>query len=253
MTRYSIAFVFLAILSPTMSLVEAEDKVQLPSGKEVMAKCLQASGGKDRLAAVKSLTIKGSAEVPEFGLKGAITIHYRGGQVRVESDFAGQTTLQGINNGKGWELAPTGARLMSDVETRELLSSVSMSQLTEPEKIYKSIETVGKKEVDGQACYHLKMAHKLDEGVEELFVSVESGLPLQAITDKQTQLGKVQVVTTLSDYKVVDGIKSATTTSSRLEKLGMTYKATFDSVQYNKPIDDSVFEIPEQVKPLLQQ
>lgn len=61
---------------------------------------------------------------------------------------------------------------------------------------------------------------------------------------------KVTANTTLSSYKEVDGLKSAMKIVQELVGLGMTQEIEFESIKYNAPIEDAVFELPAAIKEL---
>lgn len=232
--------------------VSAQDDAKLPSGKEVLAQCGKVIG-KEKIEQVKTMTMKGVAEIPEFAMKGNVVMNYREGEVNVVANFGGAKTIQGVTDSKGWEITPTtGARLMSEVETQQLMSSLTNIYVVAPEKVYKKIENTGKQAVGDEMCYRVKLVRKLDGGEEEMYFSVASGLPIRTVMSKETQFGKVEVVTTLSDFKVFGGIKTPTKSSSQLEALGMSYNMTFESVNYNKPVEDSAFVVPAEIKKLLE-
>ncbi len=230
----------------------AQTDTSLPTGKELFAKSVEVLGGEDRLKKIETVVVKAEAEVPQLKLTGDVRIYYRKGEMQAVVNFSGVKTIQGVTGGRGWELSPTGGpRLMSDLETRQLIDSVTMGNYVDPDSFYKSIESAGKQLVGSEECYQVDAIRKQDGELERIFFSIRSGLPVKTITRKTTEVGNVEIVTVMGDYKSFDQIKSAGRLSTSIEKLKTTYNMILRSVTYNKPVEDAVFDLPDQIKPLL--
>ena len=159
---------------------------------------------------------------------------------------------QGVEGGKGWELNPmTGARLLSEAEASQLVSSVTLKTYLDPEKAYKTIEVKGFEDVDGEKCVRVDMVRSADDAKESIYFAVDTGLPKLEKSVRKTNLGEVDVVTSIEGYDEYDGIKVPSEMSSQLEKLGMTYNLKTESMKFNGKVDDSVFDVPDAVKDLL--
>ena len=120
-----------------------------------------------------------------------------------------------------------------------------------PESIFQSIKNTGIEEVDRSPCYKLEMKRKGSVDIDTMYYSVKTGLLVKAVSMAPSVLGRIKVETTTSDYKVVDGLKYAMKIRQKMPDLGMTQNIEIESVEYNRKIEDSVFEVPAQIKELL--
>jgi hypothetical protein len=225
---------------------------ELPSGREVVDRFVEATGGKEKYEAIKTMTAKGKFEIRGFS-GGTIELLFAApdkarlnvtvdGFGKVEKGYLGQVAWE--------ESAATGARLMEGEEASRFLEGLNLKATYAPESIYESIENAGIEAVEDERCYKVAMKRKGSEDVDYTFYSIESGLAVKTITHEPLPTGKVTVSTTLSEYEEVDGIKSPTKMVQELADLGMTQEIEIESVKYNEPIEDSAFELPKAAKEL---
>jgi hypothetical protein len=191
-----------------------------------------------------------------FGTGGSVEIQFAApDKAKLTVFVEGFGNVEKGNLGKvAWEVSPlTGARLLEGEEASRFLDGMNMKSTFAPELIYESIENTGIEEVEGEPCYKLAMKRKDSEDVDYTFYSVKTGLAVKSITQEPTQSGKITANTTLSEYKEIDGIKSAMKIVQELVGLGMTQEIVLESIKYNEPIEDAVFELPAAVKELAEQ
>ena len=140
---------------------------------------------------------------------------------------------------------------MQSEETKRHLEQMSMAIVYAPESIFQSIKNTGIEEVDGSPCYKVEMKRKESGDLDTMYYSVKTGLMAKAVTTAPSAVGKIKVETTPSDYKDIDGLTSAMKLTQRMPDLGMTQEIEIASIKYNEKIEDSVFEVPAQIKELL--
>ena len=253
--RTIVGFCFTLIaLGPLVAA--AQEERELPSGQEVVDRFVEVTGGKERYQAVETITITGKIRMRELNSDGALEVFFKHpDKARLNVEVQGIGTIEKGNLGKvAWELNPAmGPRLLERDEARRFLEGINLKATYDPASIYESIENVGTEEVDGEPCYKLAMKRKGSDDVDYTFYSQKTGLAVKAVTQEPTVVGKITATAVLSEYKEVDGIKSAMKIVQELAGLGMTQEIEFESVKYNEPIDDAVFELPAEAKRLAEE
>jgi outer membrane lipoprotein-sorting protein len=249
-TRLQLGLVTIAV---AFSGVAAPAQDKLPTGQEVVDRFVAVTGGREKYEAVKTMTAKGEYRIAQFNTEGTIEIYFaRPDKARMNVDIPNYGKVERGQLGKvAWEVTPQGGpRLLDAQEADRFLAGLDMRAAYDAASLYESIENAGIEEVEGEPCYKLNMKRKGSDEVDVGFYSVETGLAVKALTHEPTQVGKLTITTTFSDYEEIGGIKSAMSLSQEMAELGMTQEIHFDSVEYNKPVDDGVFELPEEVKEL---
>jgi hypothetical protein len=140
---------------------------------------------------------------------------------------------------------------MSDAETEQLMEAITLRTYADPKSVYSSMKNTGLTKLDGVDCYRVKLVRKIGDAAEEILFNVKTGLPVQSTGVRKTELGEVNIVTTMSEYKTFDGLTIPTKTVSRLESIGMTYTANTKSITYNQPVPESAFAVPAGIRTLL--
>lgn len=247
----TLTFLTVVLACPVLQAQDSLNEAKSLSAEQIFEKCAEASGGKAKINGIDSVQMKGEASIPEFGLKGNVTASYRKGSLQVVADFNVTKTIQGITAGQGWELATTGARLMSDSETEQLIDDITLRSYANPKSVYSSMENTGIVKQDGVDCYRVKLVRKVGGKPEEILFSVKTGLPVQSTGVRQSDVGELKVITSFSDYKEFNGVTLPGHSVSKLPSVNMTYTADTQSVKYNQPIPDSAFEVPAEIKKLL--
>lgn len=239
-------FLFLTATLALASTLAAQGR---PSGDELYARYVEATGGKAALQKVTHRHIWGRFDVPAQGVSGPIEILTAAPMLmltKIEIPGMGSTS-SGYDGQVGWVLNPAmGPMLLEGKALDQLKQQADVMAMLEPGKYVASRQTTGEAQHDGKACWVVTVTTKWDEKYTECY-DKESGL-LSATTRTQvTPMGDLETTTEFSDYKAFDGIKMATTT--RANAMGFEQVIKIDSMS-TKPIPASVFEAPAQVKAL---
>jgi len=132
---------------------------------ELVAKNIEAKGGMDKIAAVKTMRMTGKALLPG-GFVGAVSQeNARPNLVRETFSLQGMTAVQAYDGSSGWQIQPFGGRkdpqLMGEDDLRDLLID---SDFDGPMVNYKekgnTIEYLGHDVVDGDDALRLKVTLK---------------------------------------------------------------------------------------------
>ena len=197
-----------------------------PSAADVVAKYVAAIGGKDAIMKITSLKQTSTMQVPAMGLTAEVEAYQAApNKMATKSTIPGVgEMLQGTNGVIAWDANPMqGPRLLNDKE---------LAQTLEGADFY------------GNMLYPADRFSKM----ENLGVADFHGLIVGAETVQESQMGTVQVSSTLSDYKEFGGVKFPTKTEVTMgaNRLVMT----ITNVLINGA-PATAFDIPDAVKPLI--
>lgn len=245
--RTSLAFGL--ILAVSNSSVFAQATATLPSAKEVMAKYVEATGGADALKSIKSRLVKGKMMIKEAGIGGEITtMTVRGGKGYTEVQITGiGTEKQGSDGTTYWSQSQfTGTRILEGAERDQYVRENDFESDLHPEKYYTDMKVTGVEKVGDDDCHRLEKTKK--NGDKQIdFYSVKSGLLLKSVSTIASPVGKMEIETSVSDYRKVGDLMVSFKSEQKLPN-NMTQMITIESVDLNKEIEDSKFELPEEIK-----
>jgi len=230
---------------------QAQDD-DLPSAESIIKNYVEKTGGIDKYKAVKNVFSSGTLSVPQQNISGTMEMTVQmPGKLSADVEIEGiGSIVQGSNGEHTWEISViAGPRLVEGDEAEMLTEETSMDKLVDPANFYKSMETTGVEDVDGEKCYRLVLTKKNDKKVEAYY-SVESGLEVKRATDLSTQMGDVGVEIYFSDYRDVDGILTPFKTEQKMST-GVSVVISFDKMQYNVDVDAKKFDIPDEIQKLI--
>ena len=233
----------------TLALAPALAAQGRPSGTELYDRYIEATGGKAAMQKATSRHVWGRFEVPAQGMGGPIEFLTAAPMkmlTKIEIPGMGSTT-SGLNGETGWVLNPAmGPMLLDGIALDQMKQQADMQAVLDPTKYVKSRETTGEAEHGGKPCWLVTVTTKWNETYSECYDKA-TGL-LSATTRKQvTPMGELEATTEYSDYKLFDGVKLSTTI--RASTMGIDQVIHIDSMS-TKPIPDSVFALPKEIKAL---
>jgi hypothetical protein len=223
----------------------------LPDGRSVIERFITAIGGRDAIMRQTARHVVGKIEMPAQGLSGDIDLW-----AEAPNKMAMTVTLAGIGSFRrgydgtvGWSTNPmAGPALLDSLELRQAQQGADFYGTTlYPDSMFKSIETVADTTFDGKPCYKVKLTTAWDEEYAEFFEK-ETGLQAGGIRSQASPQGDIEVVTTQSDWRPVDGVLMPFKSVQNI--MGMQQIiTTFTSVETTTP-PDSVFALPPEIKAL---
>ena len=235
--KKTITGLFLPLLLLTTFAVHAQ------TAEEVVAKYIDAIGGKDLLQKVNSVYLEGSVQMMGNESPTSVTL-LNGKGYKTESEFNGQKMVQCYTDKGGWSINP-----MSGGNAEPM-----------PEELYKA----GKEQIDvGGALYDyaakgstVTLQGKEKDGYKLLLVSKDKVATtyyfdpttwyLTKLVKKGNMMGQeIEIVISLSDYKKADiGYMIPYNIETNLGGQ-FTFTTTIKKVELNKPVDPVVFSMPK--------
>jgi len=236
----------LACLLAVPLLVAAD----LPSGEKVLQTSLEKSGGAAAFAKVKAVVMTGTVEMAGHNIKGPATVFQKDGKSYTEIGLPGIGKVEEGFDGKvAWESnSIQGARIKEGEERAMVVRAARLSILDSWREFYTSAKTVGLEDVNGKPAWKVEMTPK--EGKPEtLYFDKESGLLVRSTETVTMAMGEIPVESEVSDYRVVDGIKTPFTMTQKA--MGQVMVMHFDKVSYNAEIPPDRFDLPSAVLALM--
>lgn len=224
----------------------------LPSAAEVLTKYVAAIGGKDAIMKITSLKQTSTMQVPAVGITADVESYQAApNKMATKSTIPGVGEMvQGTNGEIAWDANPMqGPRLLGDKELTQTLEGADFyGNLLYPAERFSTLENLGIVDFNGEKAYKVKLVRKASGNETTQYFSVATGLIVGAELTQQSQMGSMQVSSTLSEYKEFGGVKFPTKTEVTMgaNKLLMTIT---NVVINGAPA--TAFDVPEAVKPLV--
>jgi outer membrane lipoprotein-sorting protein len=215
---------------------------------EIIKKNIDAHGGIQKVKAVKSVKVTGKVLPAGLGQEIPIVIQQkRSNLVRVEATFQGKSQISAYDGQSGWKIDPfqgsSDPERVAGDELKELEEQSDMDgSLVDYKEKGHTVELVGKEDLEGTPVYKLKLTLKNGD-VRNIYIDASNYLELKSTSKRQTPGGEIEVENYFGNYKPVNGILMAHSIENKV-KGQVVSQVTFDKVEMDIPIDDSVFKMP---------
>ena len=229
----------------------AQSGESLPSARTLIDKHIAAVGGREKLLAHQSATVKGAFEVPAQGISGTYVLHSaRPNKLLMTITVPGIGDIaSGYDGTVAWSDNPMqGARVLEGKELESMKESTgSDAELRDP-SVITSAETVEKTTMGAQSCYKVKLVWKSGRTSYDCY-AVDNGLRVATSAQQETQMGAIDVSTTLADYKDFGGVKRPSKMTQ--EMMGVQQVMTVSSVEYDT-VPAGAFDLPKGIRALIE-
>ncbi len=251
------------VAASTLTAQEPESAAppsDLPTGKQVMDRYIEACGGEEAFGAIKNRYSESTLEFVGQGIKLEIkTWATRPNLIYIlmESDITGKVE-KGCNGEVFWE-----SSLMSGPVVHEGVQHVmgvrdsTFERFVNWSDIYETAECVGMTEVGDHNCYEVVLTPKEIEGMEEegayhpvhLFVDDTDWLIRKMNSAIEIPAGTIDVEALAGDYQEVDGVLLAH--RLQMNMLGQQRLVTTEKTEHNIDMPEDRFALPEDVQKLV--
>jgi len=228
----------------------AQSPADLPSGREVVRRFVEAIGGADAVRRPRSQHAVGTFDVPGPGISGEIEAFSAApnlmfqrlvvpGLGRVESGFDGVV---------GWLDDPTtGPMLLDGMALEQMKTDAHFYAALHGDEIHQSIETVERTTFEGSPAYKVRLITRSGDEQFEYF-SVDSGLLVGSVVTRVLPMGRVPTTTVLTDYRAFGDLLLPTRWRQRA--MGAEQVVTITRVEFDT-VDISVFALPPRIRALV--
>jgi hypothetical protein len=216
----------------------------LPTIDQILAKAIEATGGKAAIEKHNSRVMKGTLEIPAMGMTGTTETY-----AKAPNKFANIATISGFGSfsqgydGKiAWSNDPVqGLRELSGAELALARREAEFYSDLKFKEMYPKAVVKGKEKVGSGEAYVVE-ATPAEGGPEKLYFDVQTGLLVRRDFTLDSAQGQIPTETYLEDYRVVDGVKIPHTIRQSNPAVQFTIKVT--EVKHNVPVDDAKFNKP---------
>lgn len=214
---------------------------------DVVAKCIEASGGQDAYKSINTLKITAKMHVQGMELP-VIAYVKKPDMGRIEVVFQGMKIITAFNATMGWSINPmqgeTEAKKMPEEAFVRLKEGLQIDHdFIDFQKRGHTLELMGKEEMDGTPVFKLKMTKKSGD-ISYLFVDAEYFLVIKQISKVKRGENEYESEEIFGDYREVSGIMMAHSTETKMS--GKTVQqSTIEKVEVNPTLEDTLFQMPE--------
>ena len=240
----------LSVAAPVFSAA-AQDARDLPDADELIARYVEAIGGRDAHADPTSIRTSGAMSIPGMGLEGEfelIQIPDVGSRMNSSMPGLGEI-MAGFDGEVGWSLNPmAGPQLMEGAELEHMAERTRLAAtLRDPELVLER-ETVDEVEVDGRPCYRVRLVWASGRESFDCY-STETGRLIRSEDVQVSEMGEVPTITEFSDYREFRGMVLPTRIVQRT--MGMEQVMEITSVTVDDADADDLTP-PAQIRTLLE-
>ena len=215
---------------------------------DILARMIEAQGGKEAIAGIKDMTLKGSADLVQQGLSGTLTVFKKEpDKRRVDFEVMGMIITQAYDGRIAWGTNPqTGSteKMSEDQAKEQKRQAMPLVSILYPEKYGLVFTYKGKEKIEEEEYFLLEETYP--DGFKVTFY-IDTGTYLINTTKaKVSGPGgvEVEVEQVMSDFKKVNGIIMAHTITTYQE--GEEYMTiALDEINFNTGLEDSLFEMSE--------
>ncbi|MBZ5858382.1 LolA-like protein [Flavihumibacter profundi] len=232
-----LAFLSAAILGAVTSFAQTAD--------EVVDKYIAAIGGKDNWKKVTTVITEGGFQVQGADVS-VVSTAVLGKGTRQDISVMGMTGYTIITPTEGWTYLPFQGQTKAEPATPEMVK-LGADQLDVQGALvdYKTkghaVELLGTEDVDGVACFKLKITFKSGK-VDTYYIDPKSYYLVKSVTKQSINGQEMELTTAFSNYqKIPEGLLIPMAVSVPLGP-GMTADMVLKKVEINKPVADSTFK-----------
>jgi hypothetical protein len=241
-------FPVLAFAQNTMSVDPEPEPPSRPratmTADQVLAKHIEAIGGRTARAKLSSLVAKGTVEYDNIPLSGTIEVYAKAPDkiLEVMTVPSVGSIMRGFDGVTGWTSNPReGSRVLTGAELASIKRSAAFNGDVEWQTLFKSVSVASVESFAGQDYYILEFVpFGSDETVQRRFYNADTFL----LTRLEGTMGDVRggesVAITISDYRRVSGVLMPFSSETRTSRF--TMKITLKSATFNVPIALSKFK-----------
>jgi hypothetical protein len=215
---------------------------------EIVARHLAARGGREALAAVRTLRMTGRA-IAGPGREAIVRREIaRPGRIRTEFVFQGTTGVYVWNGTEGRRVSPLDGSLEPEPLSSDASElSAEQADIDGPLVDWKAkghaVELVGREELAGGAAWRLKVTLKSGV-VRQIWVDAASGLVVRSESTRRLRGHDLAFETIYGDYREAAGVRFARSIEMGVRGRPRRMRIVVESVETNPALDDSRFSLP---------
>jgi outer membrane lipoprotein-sorting protein len=234
------------LLAATSLLVPASSPAQTLD--EIVARHVAARGGREALAAVRTLRMTGHATAGA-GREAIVRREIaRPGRIRTEFVFQGTTGVYVWDGSAGWRVSPLDGVLEPEPLSEEAAAlSAEQADIEGPLVDWKAkghlVELVGSAPPTSGGGRELKVTLKSGV-VRHVWVDAATGLVAKTASTRKVRGHELEFETVYGDYRETAGVSFARSIETGVRDRPRRLRIVVESVEVNPALDDSRFRMP---------
>ncbi|MGI9517625.1 MAG: hypothetical protein ACR2NP_11300 [Pirellulaceae bacterium] len=249
----TVALAALLLIPGTMAFAQ-DAAVQEPATsveyQTILKQYFEATGGEMAHKGIESMQSTGTISIPEAGIEGTMTTTQTGDKAIMKMEMAGiGSEMSGYDGETAWRISEmTGPEIIDGDQKTQMVKQLDLNPFMDLEEKYDSVEVEGPEEFNGEECHVLVLK---SEGFDPIYhyFSTNSHMHVGTRMTQVTQMGPMEMVSKLSDYREVAGVQMPHATTVELPN-GMSLVTEVEKMEANSVIEDSVFALPDEIKDL---
>lgn len=247
--RMCVGLIYFGALSGC-GAAEELDAQELPAADSLIARYIEALGGRERFASLQSLRASGTTLIPAMGLRAEFELVQGAPNrmvLKVVVPGLGEI-LNGFDGETGWTVDPlvgpaltTGAELVQTAEEAHILATLRDRSLLA------QMQTVEETAYAEIPCWRVNLVWVSGRTSSDCY-SMESGLLIASEEIQSTAMGEIPSTTLFLEYRDFDGRLFATRIVQ--QAMGQEQEMRVESVEFNS-VDPAAFEPPEPIQVLM--
>jgi hypothetical protein len=215
-----------------------------PTPQQILARYVEAVGGKEAAGKIQSRSIKGSFVAPD-GSSVPMELSYQSPSKLVSVIVTRQGPItQALDGASGWTKTPRETRALNPVEldrVRSLAGSLEPLQLKEP---YPRLVFAGREKIGDREANLLRMV-TADRKRVTWYFDTQTGLLLRRLVLRETIIGPDPEQTDYEDYREVEGVKLPFSIRISYPAPNLSGTRKVVEAKTNEVIDASRFTMPK--------
>lgn len=220
---------------------------QTPSADELVAKCLAARGGEEKLKTLNAMRLTGTVNVQGMDMPLTV-VTKRPNKMKQEMTMQGQKVVQASDGQTVWAINPMmggTAPVALDGPAADAMKTQSLfdGPLVGYKERGDTLDVVGPADIEGVKTWKLKLTRKDGQSMH-IFLDAETGLEKQWSATMDQGGMKMEIDTVIADYQPTEGVMVARSMRTRVGGQQMA-AVTITNVEFNIPIEDAEFTMPK--------
>jgi hypothetical protein len=219
-----------------------------PAVDEIVARHVAARGGKEALAAVRTVRMTGRA-IAGPGREAIVRREIaRPGRIRTEFVFQGTTGVYVWDGNAGWRVSPLDGVFEPQPLPEDVAAlSAEQADIDGPLVDWKAkghkVELVGRAELPGGPADELRVTLKSGV-VRHVWVDAKTGFIVKTSSTRKVRGHEHELETVYGDYRETGGVRFARSIEIGAKDRPQRLRILVEAVELNPPLDDSRFALP---------
>lgn len=223
----------------------------LPNAEEIVERHIFESGGPEFYEMLRTQKITGTLTFLARNIEGRMeTWAADGGKYYQLTDIPGMGKQEEGSDGViAWDRSPAiGPRVKRRQSAGTLGVTLDAAGMIEWRVLIDHVRTEAEEPVDGRDCYRVRLTPRDGSGDMIRWYERDTGLLYRSALAVSTDMGALPLVMTYEEYRSVAEVKWPS--RIRVTASGQDTLFAADEVKLNEPVDDAVFEVPQEIREL---